>query len=265
MTNRTFQQYAMGYGSQPAQVTCEINGNVVYSGAVTTFDRPFPTLPDPDFFTTVGWTWQNAADFEGTQNFIVSVTGADLLLAQTLANNPLAYPTDLFSSFYQQQIDGVSYEDPFTAESIDGVAQSGPFQPSEPGQWWWRIPAGSTFSANLHIIACVAQPAPYIEFDSVPTTIQAGTSGTFTLTIPNVDPDFPLPQTYGWKIQNLLPTTPADFQEFSGTVSFNTSTASFTIDTVAQPPAPMAKTFRAEIYRLTPGNTIVTSSLVTIV
>jgi hypothetical protein len=150
MTDRIFQQWALAYGSTPCQVVCQIDGNTVFSGAVTTIDEPFPSLPDAEYVgPPVAWSWQDSADFSGTKQYTVSVTGSDLLLAQTFANNPLTYPTDWFTTFYQQEIDGVIYADPFTEESIDGVAQSGPFQPSQSGQWWWRIPAGSTFSELL--------------------------------------------------------------------------------------------------------------------
>jgi hypothetical protein len=161
MTDRTFQQWAQGYGSTPCQVICQIDGNTVFSGTVTTLDQPFPSLPDPEYIgPPAAWSWQDSADFTGTKQLTISVTGSDLLLAQTFANNPYGNVANLdqFKSFYQQEIDGVVYYDPFTDETIDGVVQPGPFVPETTGQWWWRIPAGSTFAATLHIVAA-APPA----------------------------------------------------------------------------------------------------------
>lgn len=162
MTDRTFQQWAQGYGSTPCQVTCQIDGNTVFSGTVTTLDEPLPSLPDPEFIgPPVAWSWQDASDFTGTRQFTVSVTGSTLLLAQTFANDPYGNVANLdqFGSFYSHEIDGVVYNDPFTNETIDGVPQSGPFVPENSGQWWWQIPAGSTFSAILNITA-PEQPDP---------------------------------------------------------------------------------------------------------
>ena len=155
MTDRIFQQYAQGYGSTPCHVVCQIDGNTVFSGTVETLDQPYPALPDPEFVTVPAWTWQDSADFTGTRQFTVSVTGSTLLLAQTLANNPYGNVANLdqFTSFYSQEIDGVVYNDPFTNETINGVVQQGPFVPENSGQWWWKIPAGSTFTATLNIVA----------------------------------------------------------------------------------------------------------------
>lgn len=158
MTDRTFQQRAQAYGSSPCQVVCQIDGNTVFSGSVTTLDQPFPSLPDPDFTTVPAWSWQDSPDFTGTRQFTVSVTGSTLLLAQTFANDPYGNVANLdqFGSFYSKEVDGVVYNDPFTNETIDGVLQSGPYVPDKTGQWWWQIPAGSTFAATLNIKATTA-------------------------------------------------------------------------------------------------------------
>jgi len=167
MTDRTFQQYAQAYGSGECQVACQIDGNTVFSGAVTTLDQPWPSLPDPDFKEpALGWTWQDSVDFTGTREITISVTGADLLLAQTFANDPYAnvgpgnVPGSIYGPFYSKEIANVAYYDPFTNEAIDDVPQSGPYQEATPGQWWWKIPAGSTFSATMHIIAGSPEPDP---------------------------------------------------------------------------------------------------------
>ena len=151
MTDRTFQQFAQGYGSTPCQVVCQIDGNTVFCGSVTTLDQPMPGLPDPEFnVTNVGWTWQGNAAFSGTQSISVAVNGSPLLFGGTLANNPYGN-ADIFLSFYSVTVDGVDYADPFTNETIDGVPQPGPYDANLGGQWWWVIPAGSTFAATMHV------------------------------------------------------------------------------------------------------------------
>jgi hypothetical protein len=154
MTDRTFIQNAQGYGSTVSQVTCQIDGNTVFSGTVTTLDQPWPTLPDPEFVAPpLGWTWQDSADFAGTKQISISVTGSPVLLAQTFANNPYDADANIFMPIFITEVDGVVYPHPFTDAAIDGVALLDHFNPDIPGQWWWCIPAGSTFTATMHVNA----------------------------------------------------------------------------------------------------------------
>lgn len=160
MTLRTFRQYAQGFGAVPAQVVFQIDGNTVFSGAVTTLDQPMPSLPSIDYtIDNVAWTWQDDAEFAGTKSITVSVSDSPLILAMTLADNPYSN-VESYGAFYSVDIGNVSYADPFTDETINGVSQSGPYNPELPGQWWWRIPAGSTFTATMHVMA---PPEPTVE------------------------------------------------------------------------------------------------------
>ena len=160
MTLRTFQQHALGFGIIPAQVIFQINGNTVFSGAVTTLDQPRPSLPNPEYSVdNVAWTWQDDAEFSGTKSITVSVSDSPLLLANTLADNPYSNVVN-YSAFYTVEIGNVSYADPFTNETIDGIAQSGPYNPELSGQWWWHIPAGSTFSATMHVTGLTPTEPP---------------------------------------------------------------------------------------------------------
>lgn len=154
MTDRTFQQHAQAYGSIPAQIECAIDGIVVYNGSVQTLDQPFPYLPNSELqISNVAWSWQGNADFSGTQQLSITViSGSTLLLANTLANNP-AGNLEIFMPFYSVEQSGVVYTDPLTDETLDGISLTGPYDPAIPGQWWWQIPAGSTFTATMHVDA----------------------------------------------------------------------------------------------------------------
>lgn len=148
MTDRTFRQHATAFGATPTQVVCQISGNTVYSGSVTTLDEPLPSLPNfACSIDTVAWSWQANAEFSGSQEISITVTGSPLLLADTLANNPFGDAAN-FIPFYSTEQSGT---DPLTNQAIDGVALTGPNDPSLPGQWWWVIPAGSTFTATMHV------------------------------------------------------------------------------------------------------------------
>ena len=155
MTDRTFRQHAIAFGSTPTQVVCQIGGNTVYSGSVTTLNESLPELPNATYsIDTVAWSWQANAEFSGSQEVSITVTGSPLLLADTLANNPLGNVAN-FTPFYSTEQSGVTFNDPYTNEAIDGVAQSRSFDPAMTGQWWWVIPGGSTFTATMHV-----DPAP---------------------------------------------------------------------------------------------------------
>ena len=172
MTVRTFKQTGQGYGAQPCSIVAKINAETVFSGEIPTLNQPFPILPQPDVQFGVdmfSWTVPDIS-FSGTQNLEIIVMGSPLLLTDTVANYVLLdnpdYPgpdplnpvpalipggPDEFGSFYYFTQDGVIYGDPLSQEAIDGIEQSGPYSPSLPGQWYWTIPAGSVFTAVVHI------------------------------------------------------------------------------------------------------------------
>ena len=152
MTSRTFQQHAQGYGPNPAQVTVQIDGNTVFAGTVSTLDQPMPMMPNSDLVLDhEAWSWQDDSTFSGTKSISIGVTGSSLLLGTTLANS--VGNAELYTAFYSVDIDGVSYPDPFSDVTIDGIPQSGQYNPDLPGQWWWTIPAGSNFNAIMHVTA----------------------------------------------------------------------------------------------------------------
>lgn len=156
MTTRTFKQMGQAYGSTPCAITATINGVIVFSGEIPTLDIPFPILPNTAISTVDLFTWNNTVDFSGTQSFSISVANAPLLLTNTQADCVLANNTTAFSSFYSYDNNGVTVVDPFTNVAIDGVVmQKSPDYSTMTGQWYWSIPAGSTFSATLNVSAGV--------------------------------------------------------------------------------------------------------------
>lgn len=264
MTQRTFHQQALGFGTIPCNVTVTLDGEIIYQGPVATIDEPMPQLPRTDYvISNMAWSWQLPTDFAGTKNLSIAVTGSTLYLAQTLADNPYAYVPDLasrYQAFFTIEVDGVLYSDPFTDETIDGVPLSGPYRPDEQGQWWWAIQPGSLFTTVLHV---AAPPKPYIIFDSIPQTVTAGDPASFLVSIPQVNPVHPLPQTFSWQVINGSSTN-ADFVATSGNVAFNTASSSLQIHTVA-PAVPQGdRDFRVEIVQPSSGNAIVSSHMVTI-
>jgi hypothetical protein len=160
MTTRNFIQYGQAYGSTPASITATIDGTVVFSGPVTTVDLPLPgrgntSVSDlPTLFT-----WTNTVEFVGAQSFSIAVTGCQLVLDCTAADNTAANSISEFCSFYKQTIGNVTVYDPFTNVTIDGMAmQRGPNNDELSGQWQWLIPAGSTFTATLNVDAGFLPP-----------------------------------------------------------------------------------------------------------
>lgn len=158
MTERQLRQLAQGFGAEPTQITASIDGNVIYQGSVNTVDTVIPTLPDLNYeINNVAFTWSEPGDWTGTRQITISVTGSTLLLANTQTTRPWLADQDpphadaatFFSGTWNS--DGVSrMEDPLSSVTIDGVPMLSGAQ-DLPGQWWWKIPAGSTFQATLSV------------------------------------------------------------------------------------------------------------------
>ena len=160
MTTRTFKQLGQSYGSTPAIITATINGTVVFSGEITTIDTPLPILPNLSVTGTELFTWTNTVDFSGTQSFSISVDNSPLLLTDTSADYCVANNVSQFQSFYSYTQGDTYIYDPFSNTAIDGVAvQRNTSIPELTGQWYWLVPAGSTFTATLNVNAGV-EPTP---------------------------------------------------------------------------------------------------------
>lgn len=162
MTTRTFVQQGQAYGSNTASITVKIDGNVVFQGPVLTLNQPFPQEPGiGSLISNDLYSWTNDVFFEGTQSLEITVEGATLLLANSLANYmpgaangvPTGNATT-FGPYYSITSDSGVETDPFSDETINGIPQQEPSHvPPYSGQWWWAISPGSTFSATINIQA----------------------------------------------------------------------------------------------------------------
>lgn len=171
MTDRTFKQFGQAYGSTPATITVTLDGTEIYSGPVSTLDEPFPTFPDAG--TSYGveiFSWTESVVYEGTKELSISVSGSPLLLADTLANytgtidpstgNAVTSGATGYVPFHNETIEGVSYAIPFSYETLDGVSVSRPIDPDLPGQYYYTIPVGSTFTCTVNMTPAGWSPTP---------------------------------------------------------------------------------------------------------
>lgn len=177
MTTRTFKQLGQAFGPDPVTVIAKIDGVVVFNGTVTALDEPFPVFPDSNtLFNGELFTWTEDTAFAGERNLEIAVSGGTVLLTDTMANfAPAGLVTDppsvivsnetSFYSFYVFEENGTNVFDPFTNIEIDGAPKStshtvAPGQigwhAPMPGQWYWRIPSGSVFTATVNIQAGTA-------------------------------------------------------------------------------------------------------------
>ncbi len=160
MTTRTFIQEAAAYGATAVTVTASINGAQVFSGNVEPVGSAIPSDQTAVPFANL-FTWTNTVDFAGTSFMTITVENGDLLLGDSFANyaagnsqiNPAQGNVDSYLGFYDFTIDGNTISDPLSDVFIDSIGQSTDRSTGLYGQWYWTIPAGSTFSATVNIEA----------------------------------------------------------------------------------------------------------------
>lgn len=127
MTNRTLKFVGKGFGDTPASIVASVNGNVVYSGEITT--APLPVSMD---YTTYGpiFTAEIPVEFYGNIPVSVQITNGTIVVGETMANynstrnpailepqwaiisNPASTVEERTAAF------GVNATPPFTAEEI---------------------------------------------------------------------------------------------------------------------------------------------------
>jgi hypothetical protein len=163
MTVRTFKQHAQAFGAIPTNITVKLDGQEIFSGPLTTENSPLPTLPDLAFaIPNVAFSWEKDSSFSGTVALEISVEGSPMLIADTLANYRTDSPAnaDIFEPFYYEQVGENIYSDPFSDEQIDGIPVSRLSDQDLPGQWWWTVMPGSTFTTTVHIEASLPPTPP---------------------------------------------------------------------------------------------------------
>lgn len=161
----------MAYGSSAPTLTVTLDGTEIFSGAapVTNSDLPSGEIADAVNFGSEAFSWTAEDTFEGTQALSVTVTGSSpFLMGMTKANKvwgdappgydrndptspqPTAAADTVFGPFYNvyNAADNTIYSDPLSDVQIDGVNQT---SGGNPGQHFWVIPAGSTFTATVNV------------------------------------------------------------------------------------------------------------------
>jgi hypothetical protein len=170
MTIRTIKQQGQLYGLDSATVVAKIDGAVVFNGTIDAVNQPIPALPSLGAIDGVDlFSWEEDVDYTGTRALEIYVTGATLILTDTLANyytisQPWPDPTvpvpvvssgeTGFGWVYFVETDGVVVTDPLTNIAIDGNALLAPDRlDGLKGQWYWRVTSGSTLTATVNIKA----------------------------------------------------------------------------------------------------------------
>jgi hypothetical protein len=163
MTTRTVKMFGLAYGTTPAEIAVTLDGVSVYTGTVTTADEPVPSLPNLEIAnTTVEFcNFEIPMDANGTIPMTCTVLSGTAIFAQIQANYCVIANTDpvigtgpdIFNN-----IDGVG--DARSNVFIDGDAQ--PINHTEEfgGTWWFTVPADSTLTYDLDVIAGTANVAP---------------------------------------------------------------------------------------------------------
>lgn len=162
MTTRTVKIFGLAYGSTPAEINVALDGNTVYTGAVSTTDAPIPSLPNLDLVPEIVefCNFEIPLDFNGTKPMTCVVSSGTVIFAAIRANYCVIANTtpvigtgpDGFSS-----IDGLG--DARSNVFIDGASQPMNHE-TWPGTWWFTVPAGSTLTYDLDVQAGTANVAP---------------------------------------------------------------------------------------------------------
>lgn len=161
MTDRTFQQHALGFGTQEAVVQIEIDDTIIYNGTVETVDQPLPSLPDYDYHVeNIAWSWQGDANFQGDLNYVITVNSGTVLMANTTANNPLQ-DANIYGRLDTEVIDEEAYFYPYVSSAlINGLPiQLNPY-PWRQGQYWFTLMQGDVLTLTLKTIAATPPSPP---------------------------------------------------------------------------------------------------------
>lgn len=225
---RIFQQLGHGYGPSPTTIVVQIDGTTVFSGPVPTADEPVPGEDLAHNYGVLCFDWtESDTYFAGEKTLSIAVTNGVFKIGETLAQSSNVDPT-AYGSIYKEALGNLLLGDPLTNVVIDGVSRSRPEQAPLLGQWGWVLAAGSSLSATMRVNILPANS--YIVFNSAPTSMAPGATATLNVSIPQIDPNKPLPQTYGWRVANDT-TVDTDFAAMTGNVEFTSQDSAFAIST----------------------------------
>jgi hypothetical protein len=163
MTTRTVKMFGLAYGSNPAEIAVTLDGVSVYTGTITTTDAPLPSLPELEIAnSTVDFcSFEIPMDSSGILPMTCEVLSGTVIFDQIKANYCTIADTDPVIGSgpdLYKSIDGTV--DARTNVSIDGVAQSVNQADEFSGSWWFVVPAGSTLTCDLNVVAGTANVAP---------------------------------------------------------------------------------------------------------
>ena len=175
MTTRTVKIFGLAYGSTPAEINVTLDGNTVYTGAVSTQDpvtgtpcladykilnQPTPNL-DYANSTVELCSFELPMDFQGSKPMTSTVTNGTVIFAQIRAN--------YFAIPGSDPIVGRGPSEYFDING-DADARSNVAKDGEPvtvvhtnvshGTWFFSINTGSVLSYDLNVIAGTANVAP---------------------------------------------------------------------------------------------------------
>lgn len=154
MTIRIIQQRGQAYGNIPTSILVLLDGIEIYSGPVLTVDETFDYRPGT---TNVLFSWGQEVTDTVPKNLEISVTGSQLALTDTYSDQTDVSDLTAFQELvYIQTIDSIQVWDPYTNVIIGGTPRYRGATPE--GQWYWTIPAGSTFQATFNCDAGIDYP-----------------------------------------------------------------------------------------------------------
>jgi hypothetical protein len=164
LTQRNLQFYGFAYGDTPVTLDVKVNGQTVFSNAVSTIPGAVPIdtndiICDQVLFE-VNDTGLFPITFNGDYTHSVAVGGGNgVLLGEIKSNYTGAVSgnttvggnaTGFVNVYYGTPINSEGSPDCRSSVYIDGVQQVPPLVPSL-GTWTWQVDNGSNLSCNLNI------------------------------------------------------------------------------------------------------------------
>jgi hypothetical protein len=88
MANRTVQLLGQGYDTSPADITVTANGNIIFSGTISTVNQPLPSLPNLELSnsTVVLCSFDIDQSFVGQIPMSCQINSGTVIFAQIYAN-----------------------------------------------------------------------------------------------------------------------------------------------------------------------------------